>query len=289
VEYQDRVVGEDREKFEEGENAAHAEKPEYVMKEYVVPNRLQLGVFHDDTGNDKKYMHSPLVTDVSANGRHYGICNCFLLQYITQLHPSNRDQLDYIFMMQTSNEKSVARVFSEYVTATCCLPKIFQYLLAACTNKKGKCMLIDNASGSMILHERIFFVQIPWPVPRVLLGSKQFIKYGKKHYLSTRRQNGHKVAERVGFAQQTAPSGIESELSRHLDDDAEEEDGVTWSKIDKNSADKNSTTDKHSTTDRHSVVSLNRKPIHMSTIREGKHIFKDVKGNHVHVQLQRET
>lgn len=269
VQYQDLKVGEDRERFDEIELQKHQDDPSYSMREYRVPNRLRLGVFHDDTGNDRKYMHGALLKDVSSNGRHYGMDIVFLLQYITQLHPDNRDQLDYVMMMQTTNAKSIEKIYSEYVTSTCCEPKIFQYLLAACTNRKGKCMLIDTACGSLILHERIFFVQIPYPVPRVLLGSKQFIAYGKKHYLSAQRQNtsAHTTMKNTQLNKTT--SFVESDLSKHLDDGEDDED--------EDFAPRN---------DKRSVVSLNRKSVvHLSTIREGRHSYTDNKGNQVRVHL----
>jgi hypothetical protein len=278
--YQSRIVGEDRERYEEAERIK-LKDPTYVSPEYKVPSHLRLGVIHDDTGNDRPYMHSKIIKEVTSNGRHFGIDVMFLLQYITQLHIENRDQLDYVFLMQTSNERSIDRIFREYVTSTCCEQKTFQYLLAACTNKKGKCMMIDNASGSLLLQERIYYIKIPYPVPRVQVGGNQYVSYGKRHYLSTRRQK-EEMAGHSNDASYDVKSTVDvvSHLSRTLDDNDD----------DHYPSDEDTVQLDTCPTDRGSVISLNRRRnINLSSIREGRHSYEDKKGNMFHVHLKKNT
>ena len=270
VRWQEDHVGADREAFEEREKVKQQDNPKYVCAEYSVPLHLQVCVVIDDMGNDRAVMHSKLFKDIQSNGRHYGMSVLFLLQYITQLHPENRDQADYIAMLQTTNTKSVDKVFAEYVTSTCCSRQRFAHLLAACTSKRGKCMFIDN-NGSMQLESRIFFAKIPHPVPRILVGSKKFIKYGKDHYLSTRRQTS--ANNSAGLSKQPSTEGI-SALSHKLDDDDEppEDDDDD---------------EQQSGFQGHSVVSLNRRRhLNLSAIREGRETFQDSRGNMIQVQLK---
>lgn len=260
IEWQDTRIGKDREAFEDAEHRKALEDPSYHPREYEIPNHLRLIVILDDVGNSHEFMHSKTIRDLTSNGRHFGIDLIMLLQYITQMYTDSRSQLDYVGMLQTANTSSVDRVYKEYVGTPCCDLKVFHYLLSACTGKKGRAMWIDNTAPMSI--ERIFFVTIPWPVPRILLGHKKFIDFGRSHYLSTRRQS---ELQKTAPPAQDARSTLESQLSQRLcdDDDAQPDDDEV----------------------KGSIVSLNRKRLNVSKINEGRHTYNDVRGNKFSIQL----
>lgn len=305
--YQDDRVGRFRETFEADERErARQMGSEYVPREFTVPKHLRLCVFIDDTGNDRTFMHCKMIKDLCANGRHYGMDVVFILQYLNQMAPENRDQLDYVFLMQTTNSKSIDKVFSEYVTKTCCPTHIFNYLLAASTSRKGRCMLIDNARGSMMLQERLFFVKIPFPIARGPFGNKEYVTYAKKHYLSQRRQ------ERAMYDKKEDPTSVPSRsadvltemtnsINREEAEDEQERDsyesadapllGPTRRELNSDAHDhEGGGSSVFTYPNKSSVVSLNRRnDLRLSTLRAGKHSFVDHRGNPVRVQLHNAT
>ena len=313
--YQDDRVGRVREKFETEEHERSMRMgADYVPREFEVPVHLRLCVFIDDTGNDRKFMHCKMIKDLCSNGRHYGMDVVFILQYLNQLAPENRDQLDYAFLMQTTNSKSIDKVFNEYVTKTCCPSHIFNYLLAASTSRKGKCMLIDNARGSMMLQERLFFVKIPFPITRGPFGHKNYVKYAKTHYLSKRRQE--RVRNREVDIPTSAPSTRRTTTSADMltemtnsinqeEDEDRERDSYETEETGGESRRRYMDSRQLEMDDRgnegggssvftypnkSSVVSLNRREdLRLSALRAGKHSFVDHRGNQVRVQLHNAT
>lgn len=260
--WQDDRVGADRDLFETEEDRRYSEDPSYHRKEYVVPMKLRLCVFVDDAGSRKDIMHSKLFKDICTNGRHYGMYLVILIQYLFQMASENRDQIDLVWMMQTVNSKSIDKIYTEYVTS-CCDRKEFSYLLAACTNRRGKAMYIDNSGGSLQKDDKLFFVKIPFPVNRTQVGGRQYIRYSREHYLSSKRQV--EIMQKPQRKRVTITDSI-SALSRLDEGDEEDEESVV----------------PHG-----SVVSLNRKRnINIHAIREGKETFRDTRGNIVQVQLQ---
>lgn len=114
---------------------------EYKDAEGGIPLRYRLTVVFDDCGSDKSFMHSSVMNDLMANGRHYGMYTVFLLQYLTQLHPQNRCQLDYAGILATNNLKNLKTLHSEY-GGNCSL-NIFMRIVSAATNDYGVCW-VDN-------------------------------------------------------------------------------------------------------------------------------------------------
>lgn len=106
-----------------------------------IPTDQRLVLIIDDCGSDNKFMYSPVIKDILSNGRHYGIYCVFLLQYLTQLHPQNRCQMDYVGVLATNNHNNIKKVHSEY--GGNCSFQVFQRILAAATAAYGMCW-IDN-------------------------------------------------------------------------------------------------------------------------------------------------
>ena len=207
VEYQEKRIGNDRAEFEANETEQHKANRNYVHQQYDVPLQLQVAIVFDDLGSNKKLMKHDRITYMSINGRHLGIVLIQLNQYIVQMPAECRDQQDYIFVLQMSNAKGVERLYNEYVTDACVEKKHFSYVLSACTGKRGKCLLIDNTRGYTI-QERLKYVKIPYPPCREFIGSRQFIRYGRKHYLS--EQNRVAKAENAPNEDSCIPSEMTS-------------------------------------------------------------------------------
>jgi len=134
-------------------------------------------------------MHNPIIKDILSNGRHYGMTLLVLCQYLNQMHPENRDQLDYLGMLYTSNQKNVRKVHEEYVNI--CDMRTFKCVLNACTSNRGMCY-IDNTKNPRIIEDCVFFKQMPWPCNFAPVGSKEVRDYGNIHYIETQPKQNKK-------------------------------------------------------------------------------------------------
>ena len=83
-------------------------------KEGPIKDKYSITIIIDDCGADRTFMFHPLLIDIMSNGRHYGMQIVILLQYITQLHPQNRSQLDYVGILYTNNETALKKVSNEF-------------------------------------------------------------------------------------------------------------------------------------------------------------------------------
>lgn len=106
-----------------------------------IPLEYRMILIIDDCGSDKQFMHSKVMNDIMANGRHYGMYTVFLLQYFTQLHPQNRCQLDYAGILATNNLKNLKTLHSEY-GGNCSLA-VFMQIVSLATDGFGVCW-VDN-------------------------------------------------------------------------------------------------------------------------------------------------
>jgi len=300
VAWQDEHVGADRELFEMKQRRLLNDDPDYIPETYKVPPHLVVGVVMDDTGFDQSFMNSKVIKDACSNGRHYGMYMILLMQYYSQLHKQNRNQLEYVMMMKQFSADNIEKIYKEYVTRTCCDLRTFECILAACTDKMGKYLMIDNARGGMSMEKKIFYVKVPPPGRFTLLGSRHFIDFGRRHYLSTRRRkvlmqsmvaDDHKVKQDSRDVSDLS-RGLGDLLDEHdendeYDDDAFSDDNGTYSRR-YSDTDASSLTARRAGNAHDSVVSLDRQEISpfMRHLGVGHHAFQDKRGNMVQVRLQ---
>ena len=151
----------------------------FTDKQEPIPRRYRICIILDDCGSDRTFMHSTIIKDILANGRHYGMTIVILCQYINQLHAENRDQIDYLCMLHTANQKNIRKIHEEYVNI--CEIRTFKYVLNACTNNRG-CCWIDNTTNPNTVDECIFFKRIEWPIEFLPIGAENIRTYGNTHF-----------------------------------------------------------------------------------------------------------
>jgi len=170
--YQDKRVSRKRKKWIAAGNK---------YEDFVVPQHLRLGLVIDDCGSDRSFMHSNVLLDIATNGRHYGIDLVILCQYFHQLPTAVRDQLDYIGLLKTNNQKNIDKIFHAYVSEAICDKRTWSFLLSASTTKKGRMCWIDNQGDT--LKNRIFHAKMEWPVKWRSILSDYVMRFGREHYL----------------------------------------------------------------------------------------------------------
>jgi hypothetical protein len=102
----------------------------------------------DDVASNKKIMKSAILTYLACNSRHLHMSIFILAQYHCQLSTEVRNQNDFIFMLATSDRKSIKRIYEEY--ASCANERIFRALLTFCTSDHGLFVVNNQISGNNI-------------------------------------------------------------------------------------------------------------------------------------------
>ena len=120
----------------------------------------------DDCGFDKTFMYAPVLVDVLANGRHYGIRILILVQYFVQLHPQNRSQLDYAAVLFCNNDTLTKRIHTEFVPQ---IPfQAFKTVLSVATEDRGA-LWLDNTThvqqGTDISNMSLLRIPLMQPTP----------------------------------------------------------------------------------------------------------------------------
>ena len=171
---------------------------EYHDIDETIPVEDVLCVIFDDCGSDRKFMHSNLMKDLLSNGRHYGMFIIILSQYLNQMHAVNRDQLDYLGVLYTNNQKNITKIYEEYVNV--CDRRTFNWVLLSLTTKRGMCW-IDNTKTPTLVSDCVFHKKIPLPLNFVSVESRAVRDFAKLRYMSKEKQlqiNDHrKTRDRV--------------------------------------------------------------------------------------------
>ena len=151
----------------------------FTSQQLPIPKKYRICIILDDCGSDRTFMHSKIIKDLLSNGRHYGMSLIILAQYLNQLAAENRDQLDYIGVLHTSNAKNIKKLFEEYVSTGTL--REFRSLLNACTASRGMCW-IDNTLNPKSIEDFIFFKNMVWPQTFQPVGHQGVRDYGVSHY-----------------------------------------------------------------------------------------------------------
>lgn len=149
----------------------------YVSKGLSIPDKYKLTCVVDDKGYDHSFMFSPMISEILCNGRHLGLSFIVAVQYFNMLHPSNRDQFDYVSMLFTNNEKNIEKAYKEYVGIITL--QSFKNVLNQATIRKGL-LWIDNTKSTRDITEVLYKDRVP-------------VAWGKSEEAKMRRKLQYKV------------------------------------------------------------------------------------------------
>jgi hypothetical protein len=156
----------------------------FTVQGKEIPQKYKITLIFDDCGADRTFMHSDIMKDILSNGRHYGMFIIILAQYLNQMHAENRDQLDYIGVLYTSNQRNIKKLWEEYISVV--EMRTFKYILKALTSKKGLCW-IDNTQNPACVSDCIFFKHMTWPCDVKPVGSLGVRSYSQQHFMGSNK------------------------------------------------------------------------------------------------------
>lgn len=183
----------------------------YTNNQQPVPIKYRITIVLDDCGSDRQFMHSDIIRDLLSNGRHYGMYLIILVQYLNQMHPVNRDQLDYVGILHTSNAKNIDKLYNEYCNA--CDRRVFAAVLKALTSNRGMCW-IDNTASSVLLSDCIFYKELHTTQGALPVGSAKARMYSDQRYCSSDKQL---ALQQLEHAHRLSNSNPAVTLSTHTD------------------------------------------------------------------------
>ena len=136
-----------------------------------IGKRNNMFVVADDLNYDKKLFNHRSMRELFMNGRHYNMLILITLQYLLDIPPALRTNIDYVFLCKDNVKENKERMWRHY--AGCfdsykAFNKVFEEL-----TDDYKCMVIDMTAKSSKLTDVIFFYKAELRKP-FKTGSQSF-------------------------------------------------------------------------------------------------------------------
>jgi hypothetical protein len=116
---------------------------------------IGVGILMDDLAYDKKMMKDPSIREIFFNGRHYHIMTMLTFQYMMDMGPSYRSNVDYVFVCKENKKDNIDKLY-KYFFGIFEKPADFRKVLYSCTNDFG-CLVLDNTSRSNKIEDQVFW------------------------------------------------------------------------------------------------------------------------------------
>ena len=152
---------------------------EYRRRKIPIPFKYRLCLIMDDCGTNREFMHSAIVRDICANGRHYGLFTLFISQYYYQIPKNCRENIDYVCMLATSNVDNIEKIRREKVGIVG--TRIFKYVVSALTCDYGMCFIDTTNPRIHNVSDSVFYKPKCKKGKHFILENRQVYKYGKMH------------------------------------------------------------------------------------------------------------
>lgn len=130
----------------------------------------------DDLGFDKKSFNRPVLRNLMMNGRHWRITLIMCLQYMLDISPSVRSQVDvFITLKENFFREKLYKTFFNF------LPNLgtFNQIMDHCTENYGA-LILNNSSNSNDLQDILFWYRAQLPCKPFRLGDALFWKFDEK-------------------------------------------------------------------------------------------------------------
>ena len=155
----------------------------------------------DDCMYDKKILKGIGIRDLFMNGRHLNITMCNAVQYVMDMGPDLRTQVDYVFALREniiSNKNKLWKyffgMFEKYDD--------FAKVMDKCTENHS-CLVMDNTTGSCNVEECIFWYKAQLEVPEFKIGKPVYWRLSTQ-YMKTEEDKRREELEEIEEMQSRA-------------------------------------------------------------------------------------
>ena len=139
----------------------------------------------DDCGYDSKLLRNELFKEIFQNGRHYKMLFILALQYPTDIQPSLRACIDYVFIFKNNNQTERKKIYDNYASI---IPSfgLFCAIMDEITNDYTA-LVINNLSTSNDIQDCVYWYKAqPFP-DDFKFGSVDFWNH---HYVRSTEDGG---------------------------------------------------------------------------------------------------
>ena len=130
----------------------------------------------DDLLYDKKFLNDKLVRSLFMNGRHFKICLFMTAQYLVDVPPSLRANIDYVFVLRDNlyREKLWRNLFQIFPTLD-----MFHAAMDSCTQDYGA-LVLDNTNPSTNISDCVFWYKAKLG-RSFRMGSSSYWSFARKY------------------------------------------------------------------------------------------------------------
>lgn len=157
-----------------------------------------VGIVLDDCGYDKKTLNSKIMRELLFNGRHYKITLFICAQYVLDLSPGLRANIDYCFALKENVYRE--KLFKNFFPM-CGNLATFNAIMDVVTKDYG-CLVLDNSSNSSKLEDCIFWYRANVNRPPFRIGHPSYWGFSRVRCREDDvDEEGEDVSSRKGASQ----------------------------------------------------------------------------------------
>lgn len=157
----------------------------------------------DDCMYDKKILKGLGIRDLFMNGRHLNVTMCNAVQYVMDMGPDLRTQVDYVFALREniiSNKNKLWKyffgMFEKY--------EDFAKVMDKCTENHS-CIVMDNTTGSCNVDECIFWYKAKFELPEFKIGKPVYWKLSTEYTKTEEDKRIEELEELEELRQKSEP------------------------------------------------------------------------------------
>jgi len=134
----------------------------------------------DDVASQKGIFNSETMRDIFMNGRHYHVFFVILLQYVMDIGPSIRSQIDYVFILRCTGVDDRKKIYKNFFGI---FPdfETFERVFDQCT-EGFDCIVLDNTVRSNKIEDCVFWYRAQPRPPNFRLCNRETWKLHHMFY-----------------------------------------------------------------------------------------------------------
>lgn len=148
----------------------------------------------DDFLDQKSILDEDVFREIGYNGRHLNITLVLSLQYMMEMKPHLRSQVDYVFAFHENNLSNRKRLWQYFFGVFDDLES-FSRTLEKCT-QNHECLVLDNTRYSNKLDQLLYFYRASVNIPQFRVGKPIFWSLTEK-YKVPERNLSQKLQEEI--------------------------------------------------------------------------------------------
>lgn len=161
-------------------------------------SELETLLYIDDMACSREFMYSKEMKRLAMNGRWLRFCVVISVQYLMEMSPALRINLDYIFVTREPSRVNRRKLWENW--GGCC-PTLghFELFLEKCTQKRG-CLVIDCTAETTTYEDFFSHYRANPSLPAWQLGDLQFRMFHQHQRSATRAAQVAKASQFSGLA-----------------------------------------------------------------------------------------